>query len=353
MKVKAIPEDFIVKEVLKVKPQEYGDYRLFLLRKKGLETEEAIRKLSEFLGIPERLFSYGGLKDKNAVTEQFITLPAGVGHKKFHSPHLSFWPVGFLNEPLNPSLVKGNCFEILLRGAKLPDSERVEILMEHGIPNYYGEQRFTSTRKGKTFFQIIDNRELALKFLFLPASWENSRSRKGKKLFLEGNYREASKLLKGWRKKVTLYLMKNPRGFKEAFKLIPERELLFQASIFQAYLFNRTVSRLIENQKGKKLLFKYRMGILLYPLFPAKLPEKLPSYIPKNHGFYDELIKETGINEEWLIPFRQFFRHFNRKVILKPYEFSAVEREEGIRLNLFLPSGAYATNVIRFLYSAV
>src|SRR3989338_358294 len=80
------PEDFIVREILhrkyfaryktagRVEKRE-GKYNIFLLRKKGVTTHRALRIVSQKFGAEK--IGFAGLKDKYAVTEQYITIKGG------------------------------------------------------------------------------------------------------------------------------------------------------------------------------------------------------------------------------------------------------------------------------------
>ncbi|MBN2454708.1 tRNA pseudouridine(13) synthase TruD, partial [Candidatus Woesearchaeota archaeon] len=62
--IKQLPEDFVVEEDLSLPKKDDGKYAYFLLKKKGLTTEEALQRISKISGKPRRLFSCCGNKDK-------------------------------------------------------------------------------------------------------------------------------------------------------------------------------------------------------------------------------------------------------------------------------------------------
>src|SRR3989338_6162306 len=76
-KIKQIPEDFIVKEINDIKFDDNGIYSYFLLKKRNYNTLRAIKIISEKLKIPEKNIGFAGSKDKNAVTEQIISIKNG------------------------------------------------------------------------------------------------------------------------------------------------------------------------------------------------------------------------------------------------------------------------------------
>ncbi|KAA0242759.1 MAG: tRNA pseudouridine(13) synthase TruD [Candidatus Brocadia sp. AMX2] len=85
IKVKVKPEDFIVEEVADLPLQKDGNFRVYLLRKRGWNTVDILKMLSRKFSIPHSYFSYGGKKDKYAFTSQYITI-ARQGDKKTTPP---------------------------------------------------------------------------------------------------------------------------------------------------------------------------------------------------------------------------------------------------------------------------
>lgn len=74
IKVKVKPEDFIVEEVADLPLQKDGNFRVYLLKKRGWNTVDILKMLSRKFSIPYSYFSYGGKKDKYALTSQYITI---------------------------------------------------------------------------------------------------------------------------------------------------------------------------------------------------------------------------------------------------------------------------------------
>ncbi len=349
MKIKSRPENFRVEEILNQPLKNKGRYRVYRLYKKGLETLPVLKKIAQESSLPFRLISYGGIKDKNAETVQFISVPSKFRLKEISLPNLKLKEVGFLNVPVERA-ISGNRFKILIEGVKEVPEERLKVLKKFGFPNYYGEQRFTSVRNGELFVHHLKEREKALLFLFKPASWESSRERKGKKAFLNGDYATAEKLLRGWRRKVAAFLKKGGT-LKEAFKLIPEEELEFQMNVLQSLLFNEKLKNLIENSGVKTAKFKYRAGELLFPLEKVEVLGELPSYIP-GLKVYSDLVEKLGIDEQTLKSYVRFFHPFKRKTFVKPGEISVRKNFKGLLFKFTLPKGSYATVPLRFLFSS-
>ena len=73
-KIKQIPEDFSVEELTETLPSGHGDFCLYLLKKKGSTTPDAIQRIQKSWKLDSRQISFGGLKDKHAVTSQFFSI---------------------------------------------------------------------------------------------------------------------------------------------------------------------------------------------------------------------------------------------------------------------------------------
>ncbi|WP_457677604.1 tRNA pseudouridine(13) synthase TruD [Thermovibrio sp.] len=350
MKLKEKPSDFIVKEELRESPKERGrgKYRYYLLFKRSLETKESLREIARLSGIREGELLYGGLKDKNAETYQYVAVKEDLRLKEVERKNLSLKFVGFSDLTPSENLL-GNHFFIKVKGVKEPPQERIEVLTQFGLPNYYGEQRFTSVRSGD-FFVLKETPEEKVKYLFTPASWEGSRQRKAKKLFLEGRYKEASEFLKGWQRRVALYLSRGG-SFEGALNLIPKEEVEFQINVFQSFLFNLLLSSLVKESGAPLLRFKYKLGWLYYPLKKVELPLKLPIYAPGKKE-YRGLLRELSIGESKLRRYLPYFHNFSRKTFVKPKNFTLTKGEGEVLVGFFLPKGSYATNLLRFLFSA-
>ena len=155
MKVKSKPSDFRVFEVLKEKPSKNdGNYRYYILFKRGIETKEVIGRVAKLSRISPKEILYGGLKDKNAETTQFVAVRRPLKLKEIRDKNLRLCFVGYLDRPPK-ELVEGNRFEVLVRGVRKVPEERFRVLEDLGIPNYYGEQRFTPVRGGRFFVQEL------------------------------------------------------------------------------------------------------------------------------------------------------------------------------------------------------
>jgi len=128
MKIKQIPEDFIVEEIMDLKI-ELGPYHYYILTKKNRNTLDIIQEIKKRIGD----VGFAGIKDKHALTSQYIS----VKNKIFFSlDNATFTYLGTGKEWVYMGKLTGNKFTITVR-----DLEK-KLKPVKKIVNYYGEQRF-------------------------------------------------------------------------------------------------------------------------------------------------------------------------------------------------------------------
>ena len=114
MKLKRLPEDFQVEELKTVKETGGGRYTLYRLSKRGLGTLEAIEAICRRWNLSGRQVGYGGLKDRHAVTVQYLTILDGP-RRSIREASFDLEPVGRLTRPYGPQDFDGNRFLIVIR----------------------------------------------------------------------------------------------------------------------------------------------------------------------------------------------------------------------------------------------
>lgn len=147
-RVGAAPEDFLVDELPAYAASGKGEHQYLLLKKRLLTTPELARRVARAAGVHERDVGYAGLKDKHAVTTQWLS----VSSKTALAPGLDLGPgvelLGLTrhDNKLRTGHLRGNRFTITLVGVEGDALERARAirdrLREQGLPNYFGAQRF-------------------------------------------------------------------------------------------------------------------------------------------------------------------------------------------------------------------
>ncbi len=149
-KIKAKPEHFKVIENLGYEFAGSGEHLMVSIRKTGENTSFVANELAKACGVKSKDVSWAGLKDRHAVTEQWLSvhLPtAGFPNLAlFQSQHPSIEILAMTrhNKKLRPGDLAGNHFEVTL--SEVTDVEevlkRLEVVAQQGVPNYFGNQRF-------------------------------------------------------------------------------------------------------------------------------------------------------------------------------------------------------------------
>lgn len=147
--IKVSPEDFCVEENLGFELSGIGEHLFLLIEKTQLNTEEMARTIAKKLKLPLKAVSYAGLKDKFAKTTQWFSL---------HLPGIENPQLDELNtencrvisairhsKKLKIGALKENHFTIKIQHLNENTDEflqRIEQIKAHGVPNYFGPQRF-------------------------------------------------------------------------------------------------------------------------------------------------------------------------------------------------------------------
>lgn len=277
--VRHFVEDFVVEEVLvdgskaevkcSDKPKVLGSsaerkrYLLCVLVKRNWDTFLAIKAVAGQLGINAGNIHFAGIKDAKALTAQFITVD-GVSTdevRKVNVKDIEIRPVGYLRHKLSTYYLLGNSFNITLRAishSKSSIKKRMEKTLEElgmfgGIPNFFGHQRFGTVRPithivGKALVKGNFKKAVML-FLANPSPYEHPESRKAREqLRKTQDFRQALKSFPKqlhYERLMLKHLAQKPQDFVGAFKHLPIklRELFPQA--YQAYLFNKFLSKRI------------------------------------------------------------------------------------------------------------
>ncbi|WP_434579972.1 tRNA pseudouridine(13) synthase TruD [Pseudomonas sp. Z5-35] len=147
--LKATAEDFQVDEVLDIPLSGDGEHLWIWVEKRGLNTEEAARRLAKAAGVPLRTVSYAGLKDRQALTRQWfsVQLPgkADPDLSAAENETLKILKIGRHRRKLQRGAHSANGFTLRLtqfKGDKEAIEARLQQIIRQGIPNYFGVQRF-------------------------------------------------------------------------------------------------------------------------------------------------------------------------------------------------------------------
>src|SRR3954464_12279802 len=143
-RIRVSPDDFEVEEVPSYEPSGAGDHLYLWVEKRGMAPEYFARTIAQRLGISPGTVGTAGLKDRHAVTRQWVSVPKeaeprlaaidGGGIRVLRvSPHV--------NKP-KPAHLRGNRFRLLVRDADRSEADSLAAILDRirtrGMPNYYG-----------------------------------------------------------------------------------------------------------------------------------------------------------------------------------------------------------------------
>lgn len=147
--LRASDADFVVDEELPYAPSGAGDHVFAHIEKRGLTTPQAVRIVAQALRVKERDIGVAGMKDRHAITRQWISLPPPTTPEAIRA--LALDDITILdavrhNHKLRTGHVRANRF--VLRVRETTDGvARARAILDRlqappGAPNWYGEQRF-------------------------------------------------------------------------------------------------------------------------------------------------------------------------------------------------------------------
>ncbi|MDY6778865.1 MAG: tRNA pseudouridine(13) synthase TruD [Candidatus Nanohaloarchaea archaeon] len=260
-KIKEQIDDFVVEEIAD-HDLGSGNHIVFRLKKHNMTTMEAIRELSNMLHVSRDRFGYAGNKDKRAVTTQYMSVE-GLDEedlKRVFMPDLELEILGH-GERINLGDLERNDFDVVIRSINLPEDhvrDRIEGVMDEldgMIPNYFGEQRFGSTRPithqvGRKILQG-EFEDAVWTYIAKPYDDEHDKVRKVREDLWETRdpERGAEKFPEQYRyEKILLYhIAENDGDYRGAIKRLPDGLQKLFIHSYQSYIFNRALSQLIDD----------------------------------------------------------------------------------------------------------
>ena len=384
MKLKSLPEDFEVEELSDF-PLDGGPFAVYLLTKRSLGTPEAITAISSRWNFPRRVIGYGGLKDKHAVTRQWVTIHRGP-RRDFREESLSLTYQGQANRPFGPQDITANRFQIVMRNLTDEAAQKViaarNSLAEFGVPNFYDDQRFGSLGESGEFIGrpwCLGDYERALWLAIAePNSHDRPNDRDEKEIIrrLWGDWVACKATLrKSSSRSIITYLVDHPERFRDAFALLRQDLRSLWLAAYQSDLWNRCLAARLGQSIPASRTFPVQLATSQVSFF-TELTESettelqglaLPLPSARLHldpgpllDLYETILAEQGLALRELrvkYPRDSFFSKGERTPIVRPTEFKigrqdADELNEGrhrLTLEFVLPRGSYATIVIKRL----
>ena len=147
--IKSRPSDFVVTEILDIDLSGDGEHDWLWVEKSGANTAWVADQLARHAGVRSRDVGYAGLKDRHAITRQWFSVRRASGEGTdwgdVEIDGVRILEVKRHARKLKRGAHRGNSFCISIVGDRPEDElvvERLERILDHGVPNYFGEQRF-------------------------------------------------------------------------------------------------------------------------------------------------------------------------------------------------------------------
>jgi tRNA pseudouridine13 synthase len=275
--IKRAVEDFVVEEVLvdgsKATAAAKADakpplgasaarqrYLMCMLIKRNWDTFIAIRNVANALGVDQGKIQIAGIKDAKAVTAQYITIEGVTAEAAaaVDIKDVELRPIGYFRDALCPFYLLGNRFKIKITQISQPATAvaeqtaktAAEIASAGGIPNFYGHQRFGTTRAithlvGRAM-AMGNLEQAAMKFLANPSPFEHPDSRHVRSdLQATQNFQKALRefpIQLRFERLMLRHLAENQSDFVGAFRRLPLKLRMLFVQAWQSYLFNRFLS---------------------------------------------------------------------------------------------------------------
>lgn len=147
-RVRVAPEDFRVEELPAYLPQGSGSHLYLKVEKRGLTTRDLVTALTR-AGISEPAIGVAGLKDKVAVTVQWLSVPRAAqdaARVLDEMPGVAVLERSYHKNKLAIGHLHGNRFEVTVRDVEAGAGALAEAALARlaviGAPNWFGPQRF-------------------------------------------------------------------------------------------------------------------------------------------------------------------------------------------------------------------
>jgi tRNA pseudouridine13 synthase len=334
------PRDFIVEEIPLYDFSNEGEHLVLKVRKKEFTTWEMLDVFAKYLGIRRRDIGYAGLKDKHAMTMQYISLPAKFEAKLEAFTHDKIKILERIrhNNKIRVGHLKGNRFSIRLKKVLGVQKEKLDSglkwIKANGVPNYFGNQRFGTNG---------NNWEEGKKLLDGTLKMRDKKTRE----FLMGSYQsylynqwlckrmELNLLVQKFSQEECETLMALPKGSLQGVMSQPTFFKLLEGDLMMHYPYGR-VFNIEEGDLAKEVERFVEKDIAPTGLIAGKKTKRAQGVAWELERLFDEPMNLFGARRyAW--------------VQVTEIDHTYVEEKAHYELSFVLPKGSYATNVLDVL----
>ena len=361
--IKKSNDDFKVKELLSEKALKTisNDHGLsvYILKKNGIDTSHALSDVEKRFGLVLKSL---GLKDANAVTEQYVfSKTISKSFETIQGKNYSLKRLGFVKKPLSKKDMIGNHFEIKVEN---PSNHISDFNEYEKILNFFGYQRFGSKRPithlvGKAIIQ--NDYQAALDLLLNYSSQYDTEENNANRKIIAERTSELSvidKIPKSMDIEITLLKkLSKTKDLKIVIRSIPLHMRRFYIQAYQSYIYNKTLSLAFDY--GEEL-FSAKEGDVCFdrnyilgkfqndPSQMLAIPLVGPSYFKKTRfDFYIQKIldeEEVSLNDFFIKDFQEISIEGGfRNAIIQCNNFQINDNI----VKFHLSRGSYATIILR------
>lgn len=318
---KTTPQDFEVEEVPAYEPSGEGPHLYLWVEERDASANWALRQIAKYFGVDKRDIGRAGLKDRQAVTRQYYSLPRHVVDESLLeelpievNAQIKVLRASAHQNKLRRGHLKGNLFGITI----------LLLCSEQGVLNLYGEQRFGSEGDtGEQGFALLAgtaDRDLLGKI---------NRDRFLKRLVLNAAQSDLFN---------AVAFERQARG---ALTQVWEGDVLSKRESGGVFVCEDPVTDQARLDEGEL--------VLAGPMFGPKMVQAGGQM----GALEDEVLAARGLTLADFEKFPKLCSGTRRPLLVWPenVEVSALEDEHALRVRFFLPSGSYATIVLRELMS--
>ncbi len=253
---KEIPTDFEVEEIPLYPCCGSGDHLYLWIEKSGISTSELINRLARGLRLKENDIGYAGLKDSRALTRQWLSIPAAKQPQldKLQLNNARILDVQRHTNKLRLGHLGGNRFSIRLHQLKpgaVPLAEAIlEQLLQGGVPNRFGEQRYGVLGNSATLGLLLlrgDHEEFCRELLGDPQKIHHPGWKKAALAYRQEQLDQAIKALPGAMRleQRLLHDLLQGKSHKQAVYGLPKQRLRFFLSALQSRYFDQLLDERI------------------------------------------------------------------------------------------------------------
>jgi tRNA pseudouridine13 synthase len=316
-------DDFLVEEIPAYEPIGDGTHLFLWIEKRDLTTQQVLRRITNVTGVGERDIGTAGLKDRTAVTRQYVSIPVDQAD---NIENIEDDTVRILHKTrhrnkLRTGHLRGNRFSILVRDVcsdALTIARSIQEEIERlGVPNYFGEQRFGI--QGNTLETGLQLLRGELQSADLP--------RNKRRFLLRLSVSAVQSML-----------------FNNALRERIEDRCLH--TVLSGDVMQKTTTGglfAVDDVEAEQVRYDQRETTITGPIFGPSMTSPKETTADRE----ERILEASGLGWDAFRRFPRLSRGTRRPYSVWPSELSIEEELNGLRFRFALPKGSYATTFLR------